>query len=284
VQSKAQVCAQTHSVHHDGDPLTLGPQVKAIVANHTCRPRGFSLLELLVVIAIIAILAALLLPVLSAANGRAKTAACISNLRQLLLGWKMYADDNAGLLTENIPLPGTSPDWVSGNVDYGAGAGATSQSLIRQGLLFPYVRNPAIYHCPADTTLTNGAPVALSYSMNGWMGSRTMNEGEQTYDGPAYRTFVRESEISAIGAAARLWVISDEDPSTLNDGWFLVTMDDSKPFASFPGIRHQHGSGMIFADGHAQIFKLRDPGSVPGTKISATNTDWLLLKQMTTQP
>ena len=132
--------------------------------------------------------------------------------------------------------------------------------------------------------MTNGAPVVLSYSMNGWMGSRTMNDGGAGGYGTSYRTFVRESEISVIGAASRLWVIQDEDPSTLNDGWFLVTMDDSKPFASFPGIRHQHGSGMIFADGHTQVFKLRDPGSVPGKQNYYDDTDWLLLKQMTTQP
>lgn len=237
---------------------------------------------MLVVIAIIGIIAALLLPALSAAKGSATAAACVSNLRQLSLGWKLYADENSGVLVVNIPLPGDKPAWIAG--DFTKPGNATNQAIIRQGLVFPYVRSTATYRCPADTATTNGAPVVLSYSMNGWMGSRTMNDAEPNAYAGSYRTFVRESEISAIGAAARLWVLGDEDPSTLNDGWFMVTMDDNRPFASFPGIRHRHGGGMIFGDGHAEIFKLRDPGSVPNRQISPANTDWLLLKQMTTQP
>src|SRR5215471_6561011 len=53
---------------------------------------GFSLIELLVVIAIIAILAALLLPGFSKAKAAGQSAACKSNLRQIALGLKLYAD------------------------------------------------------------------------------------------------------------------------------------------------------------------------------------------------
>lgn len=59
---------------------------------------GFTLIELLVVIAIIAILAAMLLPALAAAKARAKTIACTSNEKQIVLGYLLYAGDNHDFL------------------------------------------------------------------------------------------------------------------------------------------------------------------------------------------
>ena len=251
---------------------------------------GFTLIEILVVIAIIAILASLLLPVLSLGKAKGKRMACVNNLKQFVFSTQMYSADNDGKLVENVPMTNgpaaNAPNsWVPGNMM--AAADATNQALIRQGKLFPYASQIGIYHCPADTSQSGGGPRVRSYSMNSWMGSRTMEREPSGYgygDG-YYRTFVRESEVAAAGPS-RLWTIADEHEATIDDAWFLVTMDDSRPFASFPATRHDHGFALNFADGHVETYKLRDPNtrgpSAQGVQISKMNSDWLRLKSVTT--
>ena len=256
--------------------LTTGGHGSAVLA--------FTLIEILVVFAVIAILAALLLPALSLAKGRAWQTGCLNHLRQLAFACQMYSGDNNGLLVGNIPNPVDAQNgpaaWVYGELN--VPAQATNLSNIQHGRLFPYVGQPAVYRCPADATQTNGVLRVRSYSMNSWMGSRTM---ETMYAEKGYRTFVRESEIAAAHAPAGLWVIADEHEATLDDGWFIVRMNDNRPFESRPATRHQQGYGLNFADSHAAIIKLRDALSLnPAQNAYPTNADWIRLKQMTTVP
>jgi prepilin-type N-terminal cleavage/methylation domain-containing protein/prepilin-type processing-associated H-X9-DG protein len=81
------------------------------------RPRGaFTLVELLVVIGIIAVLISVLLPALARSRRAAQTVACLSNLRQVGLGYYMYVNNNKGYLPfATYPSwalrPGVDPAW-----------------------------------------------------------------------------------------------------------------------------------------------------------------------------
>jgi prepilin-type N-terminal cleavage/methylation domain-containing protein/prepilin-type processing-associated H-X9-DG protein len=81
------------------------------------RRRAFTLIELLVVIAIIAILAALLLPTLTRAKQRGQRAACVSNLKQIGIAFRIYLDDHGDIFADRrdlkTNLPGGYHPWTS---------------------------------------------------------------------------------------------------------------------------------------------------------------------------
>ena len=119
---------------------------------------GFTLIELLVVIAIIALLLAIIIPALNIAKQQAGAAVCLSNQRQIMTAWVMYAGDNdSRLCGPDTEFPG---DWVgqartAANVVIGGGdtVGFTAEEEIngiRNGVLYPYYEAPKVLHCPTD--------------------------------------------------------------------------------------------------------------------------------------
>ncbi len=101
--------------------------------------RGFTLIELLVVIAIIAILAAILFPVFAKAREKARQTACLSNEKQIGLGFLQYAQDY-----DEYPPDGAIVNY---------GLGWASQ-------IYSYVKSTAVYTCPDDNNTTPAATVA----------------------------------------------------------------------------------------------------------------------------
>ena len=222
--------------------------------------RGFTLVELLVVIGIIALLIAILLPALQSARAAANAAVCLSNQRSNAQAIAMYANDSRGYLPPyrlTITTPyRTKPEFF----------------LFLPAIYFK--EDARVMKCPSDV-LFNSANPALnrgpypriwtgtldsfySYALNGRLPKRTA---------PVYVGFTSQEAhpppLSKIKTSAETAVLLETAETAI-----LYHSDAEKRFR----FDHKKGKGMsvAFADGHAEVVDKKDV--LPG--VLASPTTW----------
>jgi prepilin-type processing-associated H-X9-DG protein len=214
------------------------------------RQRAFTLVELTAIVAAIALLGCVAVPALARSKTRTPAAGCLSNLRQLQVGWAMYADENNGVLMGNAPA-GAPPSsaWCAGTESWSTSAYNTNVALNSLGQMARYTgTNLTILRCPGDVVPSANGFRLRSYSMNGQVGNSTPNYN------PTFRTYQKQSDI-VCPAPANLFVFCDEHPGSVNDGFLQVSLSTYGDYPDVPASYLENGCGFSFADGHAEIHK-----------------------------
>jgi prepilin-type N-terminal cleavage/methylation domain-containing protein/prepilin-type processing-associated H-X9-DG protein len=252
------------------------------------KRKGFTLIELLVVIAIIAILLALLMPALERAREQAQRIVCLANLKQLMLAWDFYNDDNGGKLVNGDtgeygwpegqdmykppPSPGSHYNETPWVLKDWPDAGQPEPTLdekkqaILDGALYPYAKNVKVYSCP---TLLAGnlRTYALSDAMNcvGW--PRPIG------DAPPYdRVMLKHVEEIQNPHETIVFLDDGGTGGAALGGW--TNYADQWRWWDPPPIRHGDGTTFSFVDGHVEYWKWQDPRTIPwGLKMKAGTND-----------
>ena len=232
--------------------------------------KGFTLIELLVVIAIIAILMGILMPTLNRAREQGRRAVCLANLRQLMMAWIMYADDNDGkIVSGNAGSSSTTePPWVGRcwASDYATGgqmAAASQIEGIKEGALWRYVKQEKLYRCP-----TGYRGEMLTYSATDGANGLTTGRGPVTVNVGGKLAGARVGK--TVLWLKRLTDIVSPAPANravfIDEGW--VTPDsyavhyDKAQWWDDPCVRHGDGTNVATADGRAEHWKWKGADTV----------------------
>jgi prepilin-type processing-associated H-X9-DG protein len=262
---------------------------------------AFNRVDLLAVVSIVVLLAALLTPALALTRVNDQSFLCRNNLRQLLNCWRMYVEDNSDKVPSAWANPGDwwpvpSMSWQGSPVADGGNPYNWNVDLtLKKSPLYPYCgKTPSIWRCPADPSTaippsgpSQGqlVPRVRSISMLSWF-----NAADADSFGPGYVKYKKFSDVLNPGPA-RTFVFSDERCDSINDGELFVAMfgfpiqADKWTMVDFPGIYHNGGAGIAFADGHSEIHAWKDPrttlpiGQLGGLNVLSTNNPdvyWLM--------
>ena len=225
---------------------------------------GFTLIELLVVIAIIAILAAILFPVFATAREKARQISCLSNMKQLGLGFTQYQQDNDELgpnVTDGNPGQNETGGWMY------VLSTTTPSFDPTKGSIYPYVKSAQVFVCPDDSV---GRLSGDSYALNGCVNYfNTANAGTKDVT-CADGTLCQRSgkSLAAITNSAGTMLLGEEAAiggatirtSSTDDAYLNPKTNNRGAGGSGMSIRHSNGSNILYFDGHAKWHADPNPG------------------------